>query len=148
MVSLRLTVSQHGRNQFPDDSVPAMRATILAYIEQIVKIGTALSDMISISLGLSESFMREEYLSPEPISIVRCFKYVAPDKQPEGKSAWGIGEHTGAYYGVCDISPLSSSFVDRFRVLDPPEPRRPRTSDLLAIPGMDGRSIFTGSACM
>ena len=141
MAPLRLTVSQHGRNQFPDDSVPAMRPTILAYIEQIVKIGTALSDIISITLGLSESFMRDEYLSPEPISIVRCFKYAAPDNQPEGKSAWGIGEHTGEYYEVCGISQLIASSVDRFRVLDLPESRRPRTSDPLAIPGMDRRSI-------
>ena len=77
-----------------------MRATILAYIEHIIKIGTVLSDIISISLGLSQSFMREEYLSPEPISIVRCFKYLAPDNQPEGKPVWGIGEHSGAYHEV------------------------------------------------
>lgn len=75
-----------------------MRATILAYIGHIITVGMALSDAVSVSLGLSDGFMREQYLSPEPISIVRCFKYVAPDNQPEGKLAWGIGEHTGAYH--------------------------------------------------
>ena len=91
-----------------------MRATILAYIEHIITIGQGLSDAISVSLGLSDEFMREEYLSPEPISIVRCFKYVAPDNQPEGKLAWGIGEHTGAHRESCItvyIKPLLSGKI-------------------------------------
>lgn len=119
-----------------------MRATILAYIEHIIKIGKALSDAMSVSLGLSEGFIREEYLSPEPISIVRCFKYVAPDNQPEGKPAWGIGEHTGAYqdsYSILFINRLV--FLNRFRLFDSPEPRRTRTADPLTIQGV-GRRPF------
>ena len=111
-----------------------MRATILACIEEIIKIGKVLSDAMSVSLSLSEGFIREEYLSPEPISIVRCFKYVAPDNQPEGKPAWGIGEHTGAYresYSTSFINPLD--VLHRVRLLDPPEPRRTRAADSLAI---------------
>lgn len=94
----RSLISKHGKGQFTDDSVHAMRDTILAYIERIIKIGTVLSDVISLSFGFSETIMREEYLPPEPISIVHCFKYIAPNNQPEGKPAWGIDGHTGAYH--------------------------------------------------
>ncbi|KAG8836238.1 hypothetical protein FRC17_008974 [Serendipita sp. 399] len=86
----------HGKNQFPDDTVPAMRPAILTYIDQITNIGKCLSDAISISLGLEIDYMRQHFLSPEPVSIVRCFKYFAPESSPEGK--WGIGEHTDFGY--------------------------------------------------
>ena len=121
-----------------------MRATILAYIEQIINIGKVLSDAMSVSLGLSEGFLREEYLSPEPISIVRCFKYVAPDNQPEDKPAWGIGEHTGAYqksYNTRFITINPLVFLNRFRLFDSPEPRRTRATDPLTIQGV-GRRPF------
>jgi hypothetical protein len=39
--------------------------------------------------------MREKFLSPEPVAIVRCFKYFPTENVHESKPAWGIGEHTG-----------------------------------------------------
>ncbi|KAL0958680.1 hypothetical protein HGRIS_014012 [Hohenbuehelia grisea] len=90
----------HGRNRFPDDTVPEMRHAVLAWIDQITNLGNAVSDAISLSLGLEREFMRKTYLAPEPVAIVRCFKYTAPEtkSEDEGKQAWGIGEHTDFGY--------------------------------------------------
>ncbi|KAF4583642.1 iron/ascorbate-dependent oxidoreductase family protein [Pleurotus pulmonarius] len=88
----------HGKNRFPDDSVPAMRPAVLTWIDQITNLGKALSDAISLSLGLERPYMREKYLAPEPVAIVRCFKYTAPKTPSAGQQAWGIGEHTDFGY--------------------------------------------------
>lgn len=72
-----------------------MRPAMLGYIDQVTNLGKCMSDAISLSLGLDANYMRENFLSPEPVAIVRCFKYHAPENIPEGKPAWGIGEHTG-----------------------------------------------------
>ena len=68
---------------------------MLSYIDEVTNLGKCFSDAISLSLGLDVNYMREKFLSPEPIAIVRCFKYFPPENIPEGKPAWGIGEHTG-----------------------------------------------------
>ena len=86
---------QHGKNQFPDDVVPGMRPAMLQYIDQVTNLGNCLSDAVSLSLGLDANYMREKFLSPEPVAIVRCFKYHPPNNVQDGKPAWGIGEHTG-----------------------------------------------------
>ncbi|PVF92536.1 Clavaminate synthase-like protein [Serendipita vermifera] len=86
----------HGKDQFPDDTVPTMRSSILTYIDQVTKLGKCLSDAISLSLGSDVGYMRQHFLSPEPVASVRYFKYFAPEDNPEGK--WGIGEHTDFGY--------------------------------------------------
>ncbi len=73
-----------------------MRPAVLSWIDQITNLGKALSDAIALSLGLERQYMREKYLAPEPVAIVRCFKYTAPNSPSTGQQAWGIGEHTGA----------------------------------------------------
>lgn len=72
-----------------------MRPARLEYIDQVTNLGKYLSDAISLSLGLDVNYMREKFLSPEPVAIVRCFKYFPPENVPMGQPAWGIGEHTG-----------------------------------------------------
>jgi isopenicillin N synthase-like dioxygenase len=72
-----------------------MRPAMLSYIDEVTNLGKCLSDAISLSLGLDVNYMREKFLSPEPIAIVRSFKYFPAENDPKGKPAWGIGEHTG-----------------------------------------------------
>ena len=90
----------HGKNQFPDSSIPEMRPTVLEYIDKIIELGKLLSDLISLYFGLPREFMRKHFLEPEPISIVRCFRYFSTpvtsglDDTPK----YGIGEHTDFGY--------------------------------------------------
>src|SRR6202008_530350 len=56
----------HGKNQFPDDALPDMRATVLTYIDQVTDLGKTICDAISLSLGLDGQFIRGHYLQPEP----------------------------------------------------------------------------------
>jgi isopenicillin N synthase-like dioxygenase len=79
-----------------------MRSAMLNYIDEVTNLGNCLSDAISLSLGLDVNYMREKFLSPEPIAIVRSFKYFPPENVPEGKPTWGIGEHTGIYVRIID----------------------------------------------
>ncbi|KIM26518.1 hypothetical protein M408DRAFT_330495 [Serendipita vermifera MAFF 305830] len=75
-----------------------MRPAMLSYIDQVTNLGKCLSDEVSLSLGLDVNYMREKFLSPEPVAIVRCFKYYAPENVPNGKPVWDIGEHTDFGY--------------------------------------------------
>ena len=87
----------HGKNQFPDSTIPEMRAIVLGYIDKIIELGKLLSDLISLYLGLPCDFMRKHFLEPEPISIVRCFRYFAAPVQDDTPK-YGIGEHTDFGY--------------------------------------------------
>jgi isopenicillin N synthase-like dioxygenase len=73
-----------------------MRPSILSYIDRITALGKSLSDAISLSLGLDQRYMRQNFLAPEPVAIVRCFKY-HPATAEDGKPVWGIGEHSGYF---------------------------------------------------
>lgn len=88
----------HGKNQFPDSSIPAMRPTVLKYIDEVTALGKNLSDIISLSLGLEKDYIRDHYLQPEPIALFRCFKYstdATSDTSSANGQIYGIGEHTG-----------------------------------------------------
>jgi hypothetical protein len=84
-----------------------MRPAVLDYIDKVTNLGKCLSDAISLSLGLDINYMREKFLSPEPVAIVRCFKYFLPENVPECKPAWGIGEHTGRFAQLADFCLLA-----------------------------------------
>jgi isopenicillin N synthase-like dioxygenase len=84
----------HGKNQFPDISVPGMRPAVLEYIKQVTELGKIICDALSMSLGLDEHFLRDNYLQPEPVTFFRAWRYALGAEVPEGK-AWGIGEHSG-----------------------------------------------------
>lgn len=88
----------HGKNQFPDVTVPAMRETVLQYINQVTELGKILSDAMSLSFGLDGNFIRDNYLAPEPIALFRCWRYSLNSTHPAEKEdgeVWGIGQHTG-----------------------------------------------------
>lgn len=92
---------------------------MLDYIDKVTNLGKCLSDAISLSLGLDVNYMREKFLSPEPVAIVRCFKYFPPENDPECKSVWGIGKHTGMFAQLADFYSLGS----RLRLSDDFESR-------------------------
>lgn len=92
----------HGRNQFPDESLPGMRPAVLEYVRQVSELGKTLTDLFSLGLGLEEGELRRRLLEPEPVVLFRCFKYVPVKKEVaesgeggDGKESFGIGKHTG-----------------------------------------------------
>lgn len=46
--------SLHGRNQLPDKSVPYMRATVLAHIDEVMELGKTLTDICLLAMGFEE----------------------------------------------------------------------------------------------
>ncbi|KAK7057627.1 2OG-Fe(II) oxygenase [Favolaschia claudopus] len=84
----------HGKNQFPSqEQVPGMRKTVLEYIAEVTKLGTAVVAALSLGLGLEAGHLKGKWLEPEPVALFRCFKY-APLEPVEGEQAFGIGEHS------------------------------------------------------
>ena len=80
----------YGENQFPDEDVPEMRKLVLEYIVKVTELGLAISDAISVGLGLEKGEVRRRVLEPEPIQLFRAFKYSGR----EGVETFGIGEHS------------------------------------------------------
>lgn len=95
----------HGKNQFPDDSVPGMRPAVLEYIRQMTELGKAIVDALSLALELDGNFIRDNYLQPEPVAFFRTWKYSVDHGEPLKGEAWGIGEHSGKTesYSLCSI---------------------------------------------
>ena len=67
-----------------------MRPAMLSYIDQVTNLGKCLSDALSLSLGLDLNYMRDKFLSPEPVTIVRCFKYSRPRTFPTASPHGGL----------------------------------------------------------
>jgi isopenicillin N synthase-like dioxygenase len=80
--------------QCPDISVSGMRPAVLEYIRQVTELGKIICDALSMSLGLDQHFLRDNYLQPEPVTFFRAWRYALGAEVLEGK-AWRIGEHSG-----------------------------------------------------
>lgn len=110
----------HGKNQFPDASIPGMRPAVLQYINDVTELGKSISDALSLGLGLEGNFMRENYLQQEPLVFFRAWKYETREQQGNEES-WGIGAHSGASrqksYSFAGSHPSSI----RFRIFDDPQ---------------------------
>lgn len=89
-------VPLHGRNLFPDDTVPGLRSCVLRYLDQTAELAQTLLELVSLSLGVSPYFIRSSY-TYDPILLFRLFNY-PPAREP---TAWGIGEHTD--YGLFTV---------------------------------------------
>lgn len=90
----------YGRNQFPDDKIPELRAVVLNYIDEITKLGKVLCDAMSVGLGLEHDYMRKYILDcPEPVQLFRAFRYIK--KESEDCGVYGIGEHSGMSVVPC-----------------------------------------------
>lgn len=85
----------HGPNLFPD--IEGFRETVLAYINQVTKLGHRLMQAIAVSLGLPPAYFAERYTA-DPLILFRIFNYPT-QPVPEGMDVlWGVGEHTD--YGL------------------------------------------------
>jgi isopenicillin N synthase-like dioxygenase len=91
----------HGKNQFPDQALPNMRREVLEYVAEVTKLGETLTEVFSLSLGLSRKELQKLFLNPDPVVLFRCFKYMPTETAPlaesddDGIEGFGIGEHTG-----------------------------------------------------
>jgi isopenicillin N synthase-like dioxygenase len=87
----------HGRNLFPD--LPGFRSAVLDYMSALTRLGHALAEGISLSLGLEASYFHDRY-TRDPLVLFRIFNY--PAREPGAAVLeWGVGEHTD--YGLLTI---------------------------------------------
>jgi isopenicillin N synthase-like dioxygenase len=85
----------HGANLFPDEP-RELRATVLAYMAALERLGHRLVGGLALGLGLPESYFADRYTA-EPFVLFRIFNYPAA-RDP---ALWGVGEHTD--YGLLTI---------------------------------------------
>ncbi|HEX2594641.1 MAG TPA: 2-oxoglutarate and iron-dependent oxygenase domain-containing protein [Rhizomicrobium sp.] len=86
----------HGANLFPAQ-VPAMRDTVLAYLNAATRTAHALMEGIALSLGLDAQYFREHYTA-DPTVLFRIFHYPSAEYDD---GIWGVGEHTD--YGLLTL---------------------------------------------
>lgn len=85
----------HGRNRWPASFGEAHRRAVLDYIDIGIETGQNVMSLLSASLGLGATYMRDEHCR-EPIALVRLVRYpsLAPATQQQQNTKMGIGEHT------------------------------------------------------
>jgi isopenicillin N synthase-like dioxygenase len=86
----------HGPNLFPEQ-VPQLKATVLAYMEAMTRLGHVIMSGLAAGLGLDPDYFAAHYTS-DPLVLFRIFHYPAV---PDATDAWGVGEHTD--YGLLTI---------------------------------------------
>lgn len=118
----------YGQNQFPDEDVPELRALVLEYIDKVTELGLAISDAMSLGLGLEKEEVRRLVLEPEPIQLFRSFKYSGR----EGLNSFGIGEHSD--FGFLTI--LSQN-IEGLQVFSP-------SSEWLDVPALPDSFVVNG----
>jgi isopenicillin N synthase-like dioxygenase len=91
----------HGPNLFPDlPDLADFRATVLAYMAAVTRLGHRLMEGIALSLGLPAAYFAERYTA-DPLILFRLFNYPS-QPVPEGLDVqWGVGEHTD--YGLLTV---------------------------------------------
>jgi isopenicillin N synthase-like dioxygenase len=97
--SVKARLPMHGRNLFPAN-LPAMRETVLEYMNAMTRLGHYLMQGIALSLELEESYFARRYTA-EPLTLFRIFNYPPDTSSRQDDPSWGVGEHTD--YGVLTI---------------------------------------------
>lgn len=87
----------HGKNLFPEN-MPEFQQTVLAYMDQITKLGHRLMEGLALSLELPSNYFYNRFTN-DPLTLFRIFHYPPAASNPD--SEWGVGEHTD--YGVLTI---------------------------------------------
>jgi isopenicillin N synthase-like dioxygenase len=94
-------VPLHGRNLIPgDDVLPAFRATILDYIDQVTRLGHRVMEGIASSLGLPSDYFARRYTA-DPLILFRIFLYPSRPVPADVGALHGVGEHTD--YGLLTL---------------------------------------------
>ena len=86
----------HGRNLFPTQ-VPALRDSVLEYIDRLTATAQDVLRAVAVSLGLDPEYFAAGY-TRNPTVLFRIFHY--PPTEP-GAEDWGVGEHTD--YGLLTL---------------------------------------------
>ena len=86
----------HGANLFPRQ-VPRLRALVLAYLDQLTRLGQQVLSGVALSLGLDAGYFATGYTA-DPTVLFRIFNYPPAAPRDEG---WGAGEHTD--YGLLTL---------------------------------------------
>ncbi|GIJ47508.1 iron/ascorbate oxidoreductase [Virgisporangium aliadipatigenens] len=86
----------HGPNLFPA-RVPALRTTVLEYLERLTDVAQAVLRGVARSLDLPADYFSAGYTA-DPTILFRIFHYPPAPPQEDG---WGVGEHTD--YGLLTL---------------------------------------------
>lgn len=86
----------HGANLFPRQ-VPRLRALVLAYLDELTRLGQAVLSGIALSPGLDAGYFATGYTA-DPTVLFRVFHYPPAASRDPG---WGVGEHTD--YGLLTL---------------------------------------------
>lgn len=89
----------HGANLWPA-AVPALRDTVLAYLDAVTRLGHVLMEGIALSLGLPATYFHDR-CTADPLILLRLFNYPSQPVPERLDVAWGVGEHTD--YGLLTI---------------------------------------------
>jgi isopenicillin N synthase-like dioxygenase len=86
----------HGSNLFPREPAE-LRSVVLAYLDEMTRVGQVVLGGIALGLGLDRSFF-ERGLTADPLILFRIFSY---PPAPATEERLGVGEHTD--YGLLTI---------------------------------------------
>ena len=97
-----------GTNVLPDVELPEMRDMVSRWLGAMKGLGDRMMDVLSLALGLRETYLREHVTERKPVVLPRLFRY--PPQQKRGDDGdgggdtdgaevrWGIGKHSD--YGL------------------------------------------------
>jgi isopenicillin N synthase-like dioxygenase len=87
----------HGPNLFPRRPAE-LRPVVLAYLDELTRIGQAVLGGMALGLGLDRDWFRRT-LTDDPLILFRIFHY--PPSAAGAGDQWGVGEHTD--YGLLTL---------------------------------------------
>ncbi len=85
----------HGANLWPQ--IDGFRATVLAYLDALTRLGHALMGGLALGLGLPPHYFAE-HGTADPLILLRLFNYPSRPVPAGSDALWGVGEHTD--YGL------------------------------------------------
>ena len=98
---VRAGVPLHGPNLIPgDDVLPGFRETILAYIDEVTRLGHRVMEGIARSLELPADYFASRY-TRDPLILFRIFNYPSRPVPKGVEAEHGVGEHTD--YGLLTL---------------------------------------------
>ena len=92
---VRAGVILHGANLWPQ--IDGFRATVLAYLDALTRLGHALMGGLALGLGLPPHYFAE-HGTADPLILLRLFNYPSRPVPADSDALWGVGEHTD--YGL------------------------------------------------
>jgi isopenicillin N synthase-like dioxygenase len=87
----------HGANLFPPQ-VPALRTTVLPFLDAMTALGHRLLRGMAVGLGLDPGWFHQ-HLTADPLILFRIFRY--PPEAGLTDPNWGVAEHTD--YGLLTL---------------------------------------------